>query len=106
MTGALFLAGPPDTAPPLGNQDGVGRRQIRGRVTAEDELAPDRPRAHRRGCSLRPPARDSSRAWATIPRSVTPAPPARPPTRPARRPRPLTLNTPGLSPPPTPPPPA
>src|SRR5258708_149288 len=48
MTWALFLAGPPDTGPPLGNQDGVGRRQIRGRVTAEDELPPDRP-APRRG---------------------------------------------------------
>src|SRR5260221_14747806 len=105
MTGALFLAGPPDTAPPLGNQDGVGRRQIRGRVTAEDELAPDRPRAHRRGCSLRPRARDPPRAPATPAEIATPAPPAPPPPRPASGTRRLTRNTPPLPPPPPPPPP-
>src|SRR5258707_5757790 len=91
MTWALFLAGPPDTGPPLGNQDGVGRRQIRGRVTAEDELAPDRPRAHRRGGSLRPPAQESSPPRATIAQNVSPgspAPaPANPPPPPRRAPR-------------------
>src|SRR5260370_19309071 len=93
MPWPLFLAAPPDTGPPLGNQDGVGRRQIHGRVTAEYELAPDRPRAHRRGCSRRPRARKSSSSPGTIPQVLTPPPPPRPPPHAPARPLRLTLNT-------------
>src|SRR5258707_1171224 len=108
MTWALFLAGPPDTGPPLGNQDGVGRRQIRGRVTAEDELPPDRPRpgpgrhGGKRAHGSGNPARPAS------PGCASPRPPARPGPagRPGSPPAPPRAQPPAAPPPPAPPPPA
>src|SRR6266699_705269 len=51
-----FLAGPHDAGPPLWHENGVGHRQIRGRMTVKDELRPDHPVVHLRGGSLRPRA--------------------------------------------------
>src|SRR3954453_10551955 len=48
MRGSSFLAGPSDSGPPLWHQDGVGHRQIRGRVAVEHELRLDHPVVHRR----------------------------------------------------------
>ena len=60
-----FLAGPHDAGLPLRYENGVGHRQIRGRVTAEDVLALDRPVAHLRGGSLRPRDKNSVSARVT-----------------------------------------
>jgi hypothetical protein len=49
MLGSSFLAGPIDSDPTLWHEDGVGHRQIRGRVAVEHELRLDHPVFHRRG---------------------------------------------------------
>jgi hypothetical protein len=49
MLRSSFLAGPIDAGPPLWHKDGVGHRQIRGRVAVEHELRLDHPVVHRRG---------------------------------------------------------
>jgi hypothetical protein len=49
MRGSSFLAGPIDSDPTLWHENGVGHRQIRGRVAVEHELRLDHPVVHRRG---------------------------------------------------------
>jgi hypothetical protein len=49
MLRSSFLAGPSDAGPPLWHENGVGHRQIRGRVAVEHELRLDHPVVHRRG---------------------------------------------------------
>src|SRR5260370_16725031 len=88
-----FLAGPHDAGPPLRHQYGVGHRQFRGRVTAEDRLRLDRPAAHLRGLFLRPLARNSSSACATTAEIVRPDSRACSRTAPASRAGTLTVNT-------------
>src|SRR6478752_6230722 len=48
MLRSSFLAGPDNAGPLLWHQDGVGHRQIRGRVAVEHELCLDHPVVHRR----------------------------------------------------------
>src|SRR5215207_1843781 len=73
MAGTRFLAGPRDTGPPLGDEDDVGDRQVRGRVAVEDELGLDQPVVHRPGRFRRPRSRNSDSALATTAEIVTPA---------------------------------
>src|SRR5260370_25295799 len=91
--GPPFLAGPTDAGLPLRPQYGVGHRQFRGRVTAEDGLRLDRPVAHLRGWFLRPLARNSSSAWATTAEIVRPDSRACSRTAAASRAGTLTVNT-------------
>ena len=82
MLGSSFLAGPRDPGPPLGHQDGVGHRQIRGRVAVEHELRLDHPLVHRRrGRSRWPRAKNSVNACATTAEIVLPDSLARSRTR-------------------------
>src|SRR5664279_4517499 len=87
-----FLTGP-GTGPPLWHQNGVGHRQIRGRVTVEDELGLDHRHAHRRGRRGRGRRRNSSSAAATTAEIVSPASRACSRTRPASDAGSLTVNT-------------
>jgi hypothetical protein len=64
MRRPTFLAGP-DAGLPLRYENRVCHRQIRGRVTAEDELRLDRPVVHLRGWFLPPRDKNSASAWAT-----------------------------------------
>src|SRR6516225_5277737 len=93
MAWASFLAGPPGAGPPRWHQDGVGHRQVRGRVPVEAEHCLDCPAGHRRGCSRRARARNSSSAWATTAEIVRPEVLAYSRTAAASRPGSLTVNT-------------
>src|SRR6266550_6919268 len=88
-----FLAGPFDTGQPWWHQNGVGHRQIRGRVAVEDELGLDRPVVHRRGRFPWPRARNSVNACATRAEIVLPDSLARWRTLAANTAGSLTVNT-------------
>src|SRR5215210_4558632 len=47
MLRSSFLTGPSDSGPPLWHENGVGHRQIRGRVAVEHRLRLDHPVVHR-----------------------------------------------------------
>jgi hypothetical protein len=67
-----FLAGPFDACLPWWHQDGVGHRQIRGRVAVEDELGLNHPVVHRRGRFPWPRAKNSVSACTTRAEIVPP----------------------------------
>ena len=77
----------------LRDQYGVGRRQIRGPMAAEDEFRLDPPAIHLRGWFLRPPARNSSSACVTTAEIVRPDARAWSRTAAASRTGTLTVNT-------------
>src|SRR6266567_964706 len=87
------LLADPDTGLPLRHENCVGHRQIRGRVTAEDELRLDCPVVHLRGSFLPPPGKNSSSAWATTAEIVRPDAAACSRTAAASRTGSLTVNT-------------
>jgi hypothetical protein len=93
MLGSSFLAGPIDPGPPLWHEDGVGHRQIRGRVAVEDELCLDHPLVHRRRGPRWPRARNSVNACATTAEIVLPDSLARSRTRATSVAGSRTLNT-------------
>ena len=93
MAKTRFLAGPRDADPPLGHKNGVGHRQVRGRVAVEHELGLDQPVVHRRRRCPRPRWRNSDSAPATTAEIVTPASRACRRTRAASEAGSLTVNT-------------
>ena len=72
MLRSSFLTGPQNAGPPLWHENGVGHRQIRGRVAVEHELGLDHPLGHRRGRFPWPPAKNSVNACATRAEIVLP----------------------------------
>src|SRR3954469_20787093 len=88
-----FLSGPFDAGSPWGNENGVGHRQVRGRVAVEDELGLDHPAVHRRGRFPWLRAKDSVNAWATTAEIVLPDSLARSRIRATSAVGSLTVNT-------------
>jgi hypothetical protein len=93
MSCSSFLSGRFDAGPPLGHEDGVGHRHIRGHVAVEHELRFDRPLVHRRRGLPRPRAKNSVNASATRAEIVLPDSLARTRTAAARTVGNLTVNT-------------
>src|SRR6188472_4077358 len=88
-----FLAGPSDAGPPLGYKNGVGHRQVRGRMTVEHEFGVDHTIPHRRKRFRCPDARNSVNACATTAEIVLPDSRARARTRATSAAGNLTVNT-------------
>src|SRR6188472_995931 len=93
MLGSSFLVGPTDSDPTWWHEDGVGHRQIRGRVAVEHRLRLDHPVVHRRGRFLWSRARNSVNACATRAEIVLPDSRARSRTRAASTTGSRTVNT-------------
>src|SRR3954449_6560259 len=72
MLRSSFLAGPGSPDPPLRHQNGVGHRQIRGRVAVEHEPCLDHPVVHRRRGPRWPRAKNSVNACTTRAEIVLP----------------------------------
>src|SRR3954447_25284807 len=93
MLRSSFLAGPSDSGPPLWHENGVGHRQIRGRVAVEHRLRFDHPVLHRRLGPRWPRAKNSVSACATRAEIVLPDSRARSRTRAASAAGSRTVNT-------------
>src|SRR5919112_5322830 len=93
MRGSSFLTGPSDSGPPLWHENGVGHRQIRGRVAVEPRLRLDHPVVHRRLGPRWPRAKNSVSACATRAEIVLPDSRARSRTRAASAAGSRTVNT-------------
>src|SRR3954453_11268593 len=93
MLRSSFLAGPSDSGPPLWHENGVGHRQIRGRVAVEHRLRLDHPVAHRRPGPRGPRAKNPASAGATRAEIVPPDPRARSRTRATSTTGSRTVNT-------------
>src|SRR6059058_1527708 len=96
MLRSSFLAGPGSPGPPLWHENGVGHRQIRGRVAVEHRLRLDHPVVHRRPGPRSPRwprAKNSVSACATRAEIVLPDSRARSRTRAANGGGSRTVNT-------------
>jgi hypothetical protein len=96
MLRSSFLTGPQHAGPPLWHENGVGHRQIRGRVAVEHALRLDHPVVHRRPGPRSPRwprAKNSISACATRAEIVLPDSRARSRTRPASAAGNRTVNT-------------
>src|SRR5438270_13131778 len=93
MPRSSFLTGRLDAGSPLRHENGVGHRQIRGRVAVEDELGLDHQLVHLPGRSLFPRAKNSLSACATRAETVLPDALARSRTRATNATGSLTVNT-------------
>src|SRR3954454_7473167 len=72
MLRSSFLTGPGSPDPPLRHQNGVGHRQIRGRVAVEHEPCLDHPVVHRRRGPRWPRSKNSVNACTTRAEFVLP----------------------------------
>src|SRR5688572_11204356 len=96
MLRSSFLAGPQNAGPPLWHQNGVGHRQIRGRVAVEHRRRLDHPVVHRRRGPRSPRwprAKNSVSACATRAEIVLPDSRARSRTRATSAAGSRTVNT-------------
>src|SRR3954468_17860519 len=84
MRGSSFLAGPIDSDPTLWHENGVGHRQIRGRVAVEHELCLDHPVVPARRAPRCPRPKNSVKACTTRAEIVLPDSRARCRTRAAK----------------------
>src|SRR3954447_4652277 len=93
MLRSSFLTDPQNAGPPLWHENGVGHRQIRGRVAVEHRLRLDHPVVHRRLGPRWPCAKNSVNACATRAEIVLPDSRARSRTRAASAAGSRTVNT-------------
>src|SRR3954451_14387427 len=93
MLRSSFLADPQNAGPPLWHENGVGHRQIRGRVAVEHRLRLDHPVVHRRLGPRWPRAKNSVSACATRAEIVLPDSRARSRTRATSTTGSRTVNT-------------
>src|SRR5215213_2752700 len=93
MLRSSFLTDPQNAGPPLWHENGVGHRQIRGRVAVEHRLRLDHPVVHRRLGPRWPRAKNSVSACTTRAEIVLPDSRARSRTRAANAAGSRTVNT-------------